>query len=48
MNGLYYPFAYETGETGNPNRVKFTVDKIEVNVPIPDSRFVMPTTGAAQ
>jgi outer membrane lipoprotein-sorting protein len=43
VNGLYYPLATESGTKGDPNRVKFTVNKIEINVPMPDSLFTMPT-----
>ncbi len=46
VNGIYFPFAFESGQKGSPFRVKFTVDKIEINVPIDDARFTMPTGGA--
>ena len=46
VNGVYYPFAFESGQKGSPDRVKFTVDKIEVNVPLSDSRFKIPAGGA--
>jgi len=46
VNGIYFPFAFETGEKGDPDRVRFTVDKIELNVPLGDSRFKMPAGGA--
>jgi hypothetical protein len=46
VNGVYYPFAFESGRKGSPDRVKFTVDKIEVNVPLSDSRFKIPAGGA--
>lgn len=42
VNGLYFPFAFESGEKGDPDRVKFTVEKVEINVPLSDSRFSMP------
>lgn len=42
VNGIYYPFAVESGQKGDPNRVKFTVVKIEANVPLDDSKFAMP------
>jgi outer membrane lipoprotein-sorting protein len=47
VNGIYYPFAIETGMKGDPTRDKITVDKVEVNVPVPDSVFSMPK-GAAK
>ncbi len=46
VNGIYFPFAFESGQKGSPFRVKYTVDKIEINVPIDDARFTMPTGGA--
>lgn len=42
VNGIYYPFALETGQKGSPDRIKFTVEKIEQNVPVDDSVFSMP------
>ena len=47
VNGLYFPFAFESGAKGDPNRVRFTVEKVEINVPLSDSLFSMPT-GAAK
>ena len=47
VNGIYFPFAFESGQKGNPDRVKFTVDKVELNVPLSESRFSMPK-GAAK
>jgi hypothetical protein len=55
VQGLFYSFAYESGAKGDTNRVKLAVDKVEINVPLEDSVFVMPTvkpeakpTGGAQ
>jgi outer membrane lipoprotein-sorting protein len=42
VGGIYYPFSYEVGQKGEPNRAKFTVEKIEQNVPLDDSIFTMP------
>ena len=42
VNGLYFPFVYEAGEKGSPERAKYTVEKIEMNVPLDDSLFSMP------
>ena len=39
VNGLYFPFALDTGEKGDPNRAKIAVEKIEVNIPLPDNLF---------
>lgn len=44
VNGIYFPFASESGEKGNPNHTKATIEKIEMNVPIDDSRFALPAT----
>jgi len=46
VNGIYFPFAFESGQKGSPFRVKYTVDKIELNVPINNAVFSMPTGGA--
>ena len=42
VNGLYFPFAFESGQKGSQERAKFTVDKVELNVPLDDSLFSMP------
>ena len=44
VGGIYYPFAIETSAKGNPDRVMLTVEKIEINVPLSDNLFSMPTT----
>jgi outer membrane lipoprotein-sorting protein len=41
VDGIYYPFAFESGEKNNPDRVKYTVDKVEINVPLSDELFTM-------
>ena len=46
VNGLYFPFAFESGQKGSRERAKFTVDKVELNVPLDDSLFSMPVTKA--
>jgi outer membrane lipoprotein-sorting protein len=43
VDGIYYPFAEEAGRKGDPDRVKYTFDKIELNVPLDDSLFTMPS-----
>lgn len=48
VNGVYFPFAFESGRKGNPFRVKYTVDKIELNVPLSTTMFAIPTTGGAK
>jgi outer membrane lipoprotein-sorting protein len=42
VDGIYFPFAVETAQKGDPNRVKITVEKVEINIPVDDSTFVMP------
>ena len=42
VNGIYYPFEFEQGQKGSSGRVKFTIEKIEINIPLADSFFTMP------
>ena len=42
VDGIFFPFAMEQGEKGGDSRQKFTVDKVELNVPLDDGRFTMP------
>ncbi len=42
VDGLYFPFALEYGQKGDPDRQKITVEKVELNVPLDDSLFSMP------
>jgi hypothetical protein len=44
VDGLFIAFAYENGEKGNPVHTKYTVEKVEVNVPLDDALFAMPAT----
>ena len=46
VNGLYFPFAFESARKGSPERAKFTVEKVELNVPLDDSLFSMPVSKA--
>jgi hypothetical protein len=46
VNGLYFPFALESGQKGSQERAKFTVDKVELNLPLDDPLFSMPVTKA--
>ena len=50
VDGMYFPFAIETGNKGDTDRLKITIDKIVVNAPLADSRFTMPAsaTGASK
>ena len=40
--GVYFPYSFESGLKGSPNKSTVTYEKIEVNVPIDDSRFARP------
>lgn len=44
VNGIYYPFAFESGQKGDTNRVKYTIEKIEQNVSLDDSLFTVPAS----
>lgn len=46
VNGIYFPFAIETGETGSEKREKFTIDKIVLNLLLDDAMFTMPVLKA--
>ena len=48
VNGIYYPFAFESGQKVDTNRVKYTIEKVEQNVPIDDSVFAVPAKPAAK
>ena len=42
VGGVYYPHSIENGAKGSPNKATISVEKIEINVPLDDSRFVRP------
>jgi len=46
VNGIYFPFDIEVGEKGSPDRTKFTIEKVELNVPMQPAQFAIPTGGA--
>jgi hypothetical protein len=46
VDGVYFPFAVESGIKGDSNRMKFTVAKVDVNFPLADARFAMPIAKA--
>jgi Outer membrane lipoprotein-sorting protein len=46
VNGIYFPFAFESGQKGSQERAKFTVEKVELNIPLEDSVFSMPLAKA--
>lgn len=40
--GVYFPFSMEMGQKGGGDLARYTIDTIQVNVPIEDSYFKMP------
>jgi hypothetical protein len=44
VDGVYFPFAIQRGETGSNDRVTYAVDKIELNVALDDSQFSLPAS----
>jgi outer membrane lipoprotein-sorting protein len=42
VGGLMFPHALESGQKGAPQKMKMTIQKIELNVPLDDARFKMP------
>jgi outer membrane lipoprotein-sorting protein len=42
VGGLMFPHAIESGQKGSAQRMKMTIDKVELDVPIDDARFRMP------
>jgi hypothetical protein len=46
VNGVYYPFAVDSGQKGSPFRTRLTVEKVEVNVPLDGTRFAIPAGGS--
>ena len=46
VSGVYYPHSIENGVKGNPNRAQISIEKIEINVPLEDSRFTRPVATA--
>ncbi len=47
VQGYMMPFTMEQGAKGMPHKQRMTFSKIEVNVALDDSRFVMPAVAAA-
>ena len=45
VNGVYYPFAVDSGQKGVPGRTRMTIEKVEINAPLDAGRFAMPTGG---
>lgn len=42
VDGIYFPFSFETAETGTDDWTRFTVEKIELNAPLDDTQFSLP------
>jgi outer membrane lipoprotein-sorting protein len=42
VGGLMIPHAMESGQKGSPQKMKMTIQKVELNVPLDDERFKMP------
>jgi outer membrane lipoprotein-sorting protein len=42
VSGLMLPHSIDSGQKGAPQRQKVIIEKIEINVPIDESRFKMP------
>ena len=47
VDGYMIPHTMEQGIKGNPQKQRMTFSKIELNVPIEDSRFAMPAVASA-
>lgn len=49
VNGVMFAYATESGPKDNPaNRQRSTIDKIEVNLPVDEAIFKMPSAAAAK
>jgi hypothetical protein len=46
--GILWPYSIKSGARGNPEKQTFTVDKIEVDPPLDDARFRMPSRAPAR
>ena len=46
VNGVYFPFASESGSKGGADKAKTIVEKAEANIPIDDSIFEFPAKAA--
>jgi hypothetical protein len=42
--GVMYPFSVATGSKSNPGSETFTVERVEVNVPVDNADFALPTS----
>jgi outer membrane lipoprotein-sorting protein len=46
VDGLLIPHSFESVQKGSPHRQKITIETVELNVEIDDSRFAMPASAA--
>ncbi|HEX8170835.1 MAG TPA: sialidase [Thermoanaerobaculia bacterium] len=46
VSGWYIPYSMESGVKGSPFKSQITVEKVEVNVPMPNARFAHPSVAA--
>ena len=46
VDGIYFPFAQETGPKGSTDHGKITIEKIDLNVPLDDALFSVPAAPA--
>jgi hypothetical protein len=44
VDGVMYPFSISEGSKSNPGAQTTAIEKIEVNIPIPDSDFALPAS----
>jgi hypothetical protein len=42
--GVYFPYSMEMGQKGSSFHQKISIEKVEVNVPLTDTRFIEPKT----
>ena len=47
IDGLITAHSFENGVKGQPEKQKLTLENVELNVPIDDSRFAMPPASGA-
>jgi len=44
VNGVMYPFSFSEGPKSNPGAQVTTIEKVEVNMELPDSNFALPAS----
>jgi hypothetical protein len=42
VDGVYFPYSIEASETGSDQWLRVTVEKVDLNVPLEDTRFSLP------